>query len=353
MVIEHCRHRMVGYCKPCLAEHDAHLRGAPAATEGRGACPVCGLDTGAARARVAESVLSAVETLKATGGAVEIDGVKIYPCDSHGRIPADSPVDYQPEEPIEDRSGAPEPKRTRLYTAGCISGDDRPFDEKAAVFYEGAEALRDKGFEAVNPLDIGNDLCFHGEDACHDNTLRRLKGKDQGAGQSWYCYLRHDLIEVLRCDGVALLPGWEQSPGARMEFDVATRVGIPAKPLREWLDERRTVVGVDPATGGSVRVDGDGVFTILSANEISVHHKEVCARCGGTDREHGPGGSRSYCAFAGRDTGDRCALCGHLIVWDGQRWQRPSPEPGGWSAVCTASARPDVAHEPAGTGEQR
>lgn len=42
-----------------------------------------------------------------------------------------------------------------------------------------------------------------------------------------------------RFDGVALLGGWEQSEGARLERQVAEACGIPCKPVDEWVEEAR------------------------------------------------------------------------------------------------------------------
>lgn len=42
-----------------------------------------------------------------------------------------------------------------------------------------------------------------------------------------------------RFDGVALLPGWEQSEGARLEKAVAEACGITVKTIDEWLEEAR------------------------------------------------------------------------------------------------------------------
>lgn len=35
--------------------------------------------------------------------------------------------------------------------------------------------------------------------------------------------------------GIAMLDGWEQSKGARIEHDLAEALGVPCKPWREWL----------------------------------------------------------------------------------------------------------------------
>jgi hypothetical protein len=133
--------------------------------------------------------------------------------------------------------------RPRLYVAGVISGDPRPFEEKRDAFYAGAAALSERGYDTVNPLEVGNHLCDRG-DGCKATSGKVLAGGDQGAGHSWECYLRHDLIEALACDGVALLPNWHLSPGARLEFATLTAVGLPAKPIDEWPDLglRRRVV---------------------------------------------------------------------------------------------------------------
>ena len=40
-------------------------------------------------------------------------------------------------------------------------------------------------------------------------------------------------------DGVAMLPGWEDSKGARIEHDLAAELGIPCKTVDEWIEEAR------------------------------------------------------------------------------------------------------------------
>jgi len=50
--------------------------------------------------------------------------------------------------------------------------------------------------------------------------------------------MKQDIREMLRCDGVALLPSWEESRGARIEARLAGELGMTARPLSWWLERR-------------------------------------------------------------------------------------------------------------------
>ena len=45
-------------------------------------------------------------------------------------------------------------------------------------------------------------------------------------GTSWGECMRTDLAELVRCDAIFLLPGWQQSKGATLEHHVAERIGL-------------------------------------------------------------------------------------------------------------------------------
>lgn len=49
--------------------------------------------------------------------------------------------------------------------------------------------------------------------------------------------MRLALRQMLTCDAVALLPGWQQSRGALLEHTVAIDLGIPARPAAEYQGE--------------------------------------------------------------------------------------------------------------------
>ena len=46
-------------------------------------------------------------------------------------------------------------------------------------------------------------------------------------GIPWETFMSGDLSIISRCDGVVMIPGWEESRGASLEFSFATDKGIP------------------------------------------------------------------------------------------------------------------------------
>lgn len=46
------------------------------------------------------------------------------------------------------------------------------------------------------------------------------------AKMEWSDWMRLGIIQLMRCDRVVLLRGWENSPGAKLEFQLATKLGI-------------------------------------------------------------------------------------------------------------------------------
>jgi hypothetical protein len=45
-------------------------------------------------------------------------------------------------------------------------------------------------------------------------------------GGSWNDCMRRDIATLMDCDTVATLPGWEHSKGARLELQIAERLGM-------------------------------------------------------------------------------------------------------------------------------
>ncbi|MGP9499558.1 DUF4406 domain-containing protein [Halomonas sp. AOP43-D1-4] len=89
----------------------------------------------------------------------------------------------------------------RIYISGPMTGLP---GLNFGAFNSAAGQLRALGYEVVNPAEKQSEL---GE-------------------LTWEEYLREDLRDMLTCDTIALLPGWEASKGAHLELHVAHRVGM-------------------------------------------------------------------------------------------------------------------------------
>lgn len=100
----------------------------------------------------------------------------------------------------------------KLYVAGPMTGYT---DWNFAAFFAGADQLRALGHEPINPAE--ND----------GTTLAEAVAGAHASTASWSDYMRLDIRHISRADAVCVLPGWQQSKGATLEVDIATRLGLP------------------------------------------------------------------------------------------------------------------------------
>lgn len=107
----------------------------------------------------------------------------------------------------------------RLYIAGPMASKA---DHGKAAFESHAKILRDWGYDVVSPYEL---------------TIAEFGTIEAAAQASWEHHLKRDLRELLLCDGVALLIGWQDSRGATLEREVAMRVGIEVRLTQDWLVE--------------------------------------------------------------------------------------------------------------------
>jgi hypothetical protein len=101
-------------------------------------------------------------------------------------------------------------KNIRLYVSGRISGDPDYLSKFMDAVYELVKA----GYE-----DIINPCCY------------------ASADDDWNTAMRKTLSVMLTCGGVALLPDWEESRGAKIEARLAVNLGLEVKPLEAWIAE--------------------------------------------------------------------------------------------------------------------
>ena len=89
----------------------------------------------------------------------------------------------------------------RIYLAGPMTGHP---EHNFPAFHEAAKRLTEAGWQVINPADN-----FGGR-----TDLPRSS------------YLRADIALLIQCEAVAMLPGWEHSRGARLEYLLAHELGM-------------------------------------------------------------------------------------------------------------------------------
>jgi len=88
----------------------------------------------------------------------------------------------------------------RIYIAGPMTGLP---DLNFPAFHAEADRLRALGYEVSNPAEIN---------------------PDPTAG--WEACMRADIAQLVTCDAVRLLDGWESSRGASLEAHIAHRLDM-------------------------------------------------------------------------------------------------------------------------------
>ena len=89
----------------------------------------------------------------------------------------------------------------RIYIAGPMTGLP---DHNFPAFHAAAARLRKAGWDVVNPAE-------------------NFGGRTDLPRES---YLRADVALLVGCDAVAMLPGWEDSRGAKLEYLLARELGL-------------------------------------------------------------------------------------------------------------------------------
>ena len=101
----------------------------------------------------------------------------------------------------------------KIYISGPIAGQP-DFKQK---FKEAEDKLRTLGWDVCNPCEVP---AWPHQGECPKSYTGVVNGHTAA------CYLRGDLWELLQCDVLFMLPGWESSIGARLEHSVASHCGM-------------------------------------------------------------------------------------------------------------------------------
>lgn len=105
----------------------------------------------------------------------------------------------------------------KVYISGPISGLTE--DEYSTNFGRAEAYLLDKGHEPVNPLKV---LACVTEDCQRTDGEPGGQSKDDGSYlHDWRCYMKHDIISMMDCESILMIPGWCESRGALIELEIA------------------------------------------------------------------------------------------------------------------------------------
>ncbi|MEG2368750.1 MAG: DUF4406 domain-containing protein [Raoultibacter sp.] len=96
----------------------------------------------------------------------------------------------------------------KIYIAGPVTGMP---DNNLPAFQAAAKELEAAGYEAIVP---------------HDSIHADAKWRDA---------MRIAIAQMMQADGVALLGGWVDSEGARIEYNIANQVDIPTHTVDQWV----------------------------------------------------------------------------------------------------------------------
>lgn len=109
---------------------------------------------------------------------------------------------------------------TRLYIIGPVTG--MPYENFPA--FDDARLLLSRAGYYVN---IPHSWIIAGSEwhSAMAESIRRMMAM-------WADSMRQGLEF-----GIAMLPGWEDSKGAKIEHDLAEALGIPCKTVEEWSNE--------------------------------------------------------------------------------------------------------------------
>lgn len=89
-----------------------------------------------------------------------------------------------------------------IYLSGPISGHD--LNERKAIFDVLQQTIEALGHQVINPMRNG-----------------------LPANANTHQHMRRDIQSLLFCDAIFMMEGWLHSKGCKLEFDVATAIGIP------------------------------------------------------------------------------------------------------------------------------
>ena len=107
----------------------------------------------------------------------------------------------------------------RIYLSGKITGREK--EDYTKQFARAESFYKTGGFDVVNPVSIGEVI---------------LKNNPKA---KWEDFMKEDLKALRTCTHIALLEGWEESKGAKMEKAEAEKMGLEIMYLKLFDGKRK------------------------------------------------------------------------------------------------------------------
>lgn len=117
-----------------------------------------------------------------------------------------------------------------VYLAGPMTGLP---EFNFPAFDRAAEMLEAQGYTVFNPAQMDRDVGFDPSSTKVSEAFLRDA-------------LRRDLSAICDADAIAMLPGWEKSGGARIEWQLAVHLGLEVIYLSEWMAADRELESAAP-----------------------------------------------------------------------------------------------------------
>ena len=97
----------------------------------------------------------------------------------------------------------------KLYVCGPMTGRK---DMNRPAFKAARERLRKAGFEVVCPVEL-----------------------NRGMETGWCACMKRDVAAMMGCDALAVLDGWTESDGAKIEVALARELSMPQWGVEWWV----------------------------------------------------------------------------------------------------------------------
>lgn len=108
-----------------------------------------------------------------------------------------------------------------IYIAGKVSGlHEQEVSEK---FENAKKTIEAMNYEVINPVELVK---------AHLNEFWRCKTLTDS--DVWKIAMKVCIKKLVDCDGIVLLPDWQQSRGALLEVKIAEGLGIPIYDYSEF-----------------------------------------------------------------------------------------------------------------------